>query len=315
MILGSPIEVTKAIKNPTEEKGMRDCGIRDGVARVRHLAWLEDQINNNNFINETRAAEQLEYFQSLEALYQSLSFDSISAFGPNAAVIHYSPKAQTAAQITKNGLYLLDAGAQYLDCTTDVTRTHVFGTATEEQKKAYTLVLQGSIDLADAVFPYGTYGRSIDILARGPLFKNFMNYNHGTGHGIGHYLSVHEGPSFISMGYSPNDIPLTDGMVFSDEPGFYLPQQFGIRLETDIIVKNYTLPINYVNSSTQFLRFEILTLVPFERDLIICEMLTAAQKDWLNWYHKDVKDKLENTNRLNQNELRYLRDKTQAISC
>jgi len=294
---------------------MRDCGIRDGVARVRHLAWLEDQLNNDIFINETKAAEELERFQSEEALFQTLSFDSISAFGPNAAVIHYSPKAQTAARITKNGLYLLDAGAQYLDCTTDVTRTHVFGTATEEQKKAYTLVLQGSIDLADAVFPFGTYGRSIDILARQSLFKNFMNFNHGTGHGIGHYLSVHEGPSFISMGYSSSDIPLTDGMVFSDEPGFYLPQQFGIRLETDIIVKNYTLPINYGESTTQFLRFEMLTLVPFEPNLIICGMLTKAQKDWLNSYHTEVRSKLESTNRLNSNELNYLREKTQEIKC
>jgi Xaa-Pro aminopeptidase len=303
------------IKNPTEEQGMRDCGIRDGVARVRHLAWLEDQLNNNISINETKSAEQLEYFQSEEALFKTLSFDSISAFGPNAAVIHYSPKAKTAAQITKNGIYLLDAGAQYLDCTTDVTRTHVFGTATEEQKKAYTLVLQGSIDLADAIFPFGTYGRSLDILARGPLFKNYMNYNHGTGHGIGHYLSVHEGPSFISMGYSSSDIPLTDGMVFSDEPGFYLPQQFGIRLETDVIVKNYTLPMNYGNSTTQFLRFEMLTFVPFERNLIICEMLTTAQKNWLNSYHTEVKNKLESTGRLNPDELRYLIDKTQDIIC
>jgi Xaa-Pro aminopeptidase len=294
---------------------MRDGGIRDGVARVRHLTWLEDQINNNIYVNETKSAEELERFQKEEDLFQSLSFDTISAFGPNAAVIHYSPKAKTAAQITKNGLYLLDAGAQYLDCTTDVTRTHVFGTATEEEKKAYTLVLQGSIDLADAVFPFGTYGRSIDILARQPLFKNSMNYNHGTGHGIGHYLSIHEGPSFISMGYSASDIPLTDGMVFSDEPGFYLPQKFGIRLETDIIVKNYTLPMNYVNSNTQFLRFEMLTFVPFERNLIICDMLTVAQKDWLNWYHGEVKKKLEGTGRLNQNELRYLRDKTQEIRC
>jgi Xaa-Pro aminopeptidase len=294
---------------------MRDCGIRDGVARVRHLTWLENQLNNNIFINETRSAEELERFQSEEALFKTLSFDSISAFGPNAAVIHYSPNAKTAAQITKEGLYLLDAGAQYLDCTTDVTRTHVFGTATEEEKKAYTLVLQGSIDLADAVFPFGTYGRSIDILAREPLFKNYMNYNHGTGHGIGHYLSVHEGPSFISMGYSSSDIPLTDGMVFSDEPGFYLPQQFGIRLETDFIVKNYTLPTNYVNSTTQFLRFEMLTMVPFERNLIICEMLTEAQKNWLNEYHADVKNKLESTGRLSPNELNYLRDKTQPITC
>lgn len=174
---------------------------------------------------------------------------------------------------------------------------------------------KGSIDLADAIFPYGTYGRNLDILARQSLFKNFMNYNHGTGHGIGHYLSIHEGPSFISMGYSSSDIPLTDGMVFSDEPGFYLPGQFGIRLETDIIVKNYTLPTNYVDATTQFLRFEILTLVPFEPNLIICEMLTQAQKDWLNWYHLEVKTKLENTNRLNADELRYLRDKTKTIQC
>ena len=141
--LGSPVQLTKAIKNPTEEQGMRDCGIRDGVARVRHLVWLEDQLNKNIFINETKSAEELENFQKQEALFQSLSFDSISAFGPNAAIIHYSPHAESATQITRNGLYLLDAGAQYLDCTTDVTRTHVFGTATQEQKKAYTLVLQG----------------------------------------------------------------------------------------------------------------------------------------------------------------------------
>lgn len=330
--LASPVELTKAIKNPTEQQGTRDCGIRDSVARIRHLTWLQDQLNRNVFINETRSAEELERFQSEEEHYRSLSFDTISAFGPNAAIIHYSPHAKTAAQITKNGLYLLDAGAQYLDCTTDVTRTHVFGSATEAQKKAYTLVLQGnhihdhpksavvcfslgSTDLADAVFPYGTYGRSIDILARQSLYKNFMDYNHGTGHGIGHYLSVHEGPSFISMGYSSNDIPLTDGLVFSDEPGFYLPQEFGIRLETDILVKNYTLPNNYGGSTAQFLRFEMLTWVPFERNLIVCSMLTKAQKDWLNWYHAEVRRKLEATGRLNSNELAYLREHTEEIKC
>ncbi|UJR08693.1 hypothetical protein I4U23_012951 [Adineta vaga] len=315
LIASSPVELKKAIKNPTEQQGMRNCGIRDSVARVRHLVWLEDQLNKNIFINETRSADELERFQSEEQLFQTLSFDAISAFGPNGAIIHYSPKATTAAQITKSGLYLLDAGAQYLDCTTDVTRTHVFGTATQEQKKAYTLVFQGSTDLADAIFPYGVYGRSLDILARQSLYKNFMDYNHGTGHGIGHYLSVHEGPSFISMGYSSSDIPLIDGLVFSDEPGFYLPGQFGIRLETDIMVKNYTLKNNYGGSTAQFLHFEMLTWVPFERNLIICEMLTQAQKDWVNWYHSEVRKKLENTGRLNDNELVYLREKTQEIKC
>lgn len=197
-----------------------------------------------------------------------------------------------------------------------MTRTHVFGTATEEQKKAYTLVLQGSIDLADALFPYGTYGRSIDILAQRPLYKNFMDYYHGTGHGIGHYQSIHEGSSVISMGfYSSNDIPLTDGVIFSDESGFYLPQNFGSRLETDIVVKNYTLPVNYVNSATQFLRFEILTSVPFERNLINCLILMVVQKNWLNAYHQEVRNKLESTGRLNADELNYLRDKTRTINC
>lgn len=330
----SPIELTKALKNSAEEKGMRDCGIRDGVARVRHLTWLEKQLNGSISVNETQSAEELERFQSQEDLFQMLSFESISAFGSNAAIIHYSPQADTAAHITRNGLYLLDAGAQYLDCTTDVTRTHVFGTATEEQKKAYTLVLQGgikrfviftnqcifnvfigSIDLADAVFPAGTYGRNIDILARQSLYKNFMDYNHGTGHGIGHFLSVHEGPSSISMGYRSSDIPLQDGMVFSDEPGFYLPSNFGIRLETDVIVKNYTLPVNYANTNTQFLHFEVLTLVPFERDLIICDMLSEDQKRWLNWYHDKVRTTLTGTARLNADEMQYLQKKTEPITC
>ena len=142
-----------------------------------------------------------------------------------------------------------------------------------------------------------------------------MNYNHGTGHGIGHFLAVHEGPSSISMGYSASDLPLTDGMVFSDEPGFYLPQNFGIRLETDIIVKNYTLPVNYVNSNTQFIHFEVLTLVPFERELIVCEMLSEDQKRWLNWYHDLVRTTLTNTNRLNADERRYLENKTAKIQC
>ena len=174
---------------------------------------------------------------------------------------------------------------------------------------------QGSIDLADAVFPVGTYGRQLDILARQSLYKNFMDYAHSTGHGIGYFLSIHEGPSFIGMGYSSLDIPLTDGMIFSDEPGFYLPNSFGIRLETDIIVKNYTLSNNYFNSTTQFLHFEPLTFVPFDRNLIICEMLTKTQLNWLNWYHAEVRSTLEATGRLNSNELNYLVETTQSISC
>ncbi|CAF1688924.1 unnamed protein product, partial [Adineta ricciae] len=208
---------------------------------------------------------------------------------------HFQPKPPTAVQITKDKVYLLDAGAQYLDGTTDVTRTHTFGTPTAEEKKAYTLVLQGAIDLADAVFPEGTYGRQLDILARQSLYKNSMDYAHSTGHGIGHFLHIHEGPSFIGMGYTVRDMPLTDGMVFSDEPGFYLPGSFGIRLETHIMVKNYTLPNNYANSTAQFLHFEPFTFVPFDGNLIVCEMLTKTQLIWLNRYHQEVRRVLETT--------------------
>ncbi|CAF3454998.1 unnamed protein product [Rotaria sp. Silwood1] len=184
LIAGSPVARTKAVKNPTEQKGMRDCSVRDSIARVRHLAWLENEIKNNRQVNETQAAERLEYYQSLEAHFKEISFPTISAVGAHAATIHFEPDAETAAEITRDKVYLLDAGAQYLDGTTDVTRTHTFGTPTAEEKKAYTLVLQGSIDLADAVFPVGTYGRQLDILARQSLYKNFMDYAHSTGHDL-----------------------------------------------------------------------------------------------------------------------------------
>ncbi|CAF4008913.1 unnamed protein product [Adineta steineri] len=314
-IAGSPIERTKAVKNPIEQKGMRESSLRDSIARVRHLTWLENEIKNNRQVNETQAAEQLEYYQSQEAYFKGLSFQTISAVGAHAAVIHFEPDAETAAQITKDKVYLLDAGAQYLDGTTDITRTHTFGVPTVEEKKAYTLVLQGSIDLADTIFPVGTYGRQLDILARQSLYKNFMDYAHSTGHGIGHFNTIHEGPSFIGMGYSTRDILLTEGMVFSDEPGFYLPNSFGIRLETHIMVKNYTLPNNYMNSTTQFLHFEPHTFVPFDRNLIICEMLTQAQLNWLNWYHGEVRSILESTGRLNSDELNYLKETTQPLNC
>ncbi|UJR34652.1 hypothetical protein I4U23_027429 [Adineta vaga] len=314
-IAGSPVQRTKAIKNSIEQKGMRDSSIRDSIARVRHLAWLENEVMNDHRVNETQAAERLEFYQSQEDYFKGISFSTISAVGAHAAVIHFEPNATIAARITKDQIYLLDAGAQYLDGTTDVTRTHIFGTSTMEERKAYTLVLQGCIDLADAVFPVGTYGRQLDILARQSLYKNFMDYAHSTGHGIGHFLSIHEGPSFIGMGYSSLDIPLAHGMVFSDEPGFYLPDSFGIRLETHIMVQNYTLEDNYFNSMTQFLHFEPLTFVPFDRNLIVCEMLTKTQLDWLNWYHAKVRNTLESAQRLNADELNYLIKTTEVISC
>ncbi|CAF1572520.1 unnamed protein product, partial [Didymodactylos carnosus] len=276
--------------------------------------WLDEEIGNNAIINETESASKLEDYQKEEDLFQMLSFDTISAFGANGAIVHYSPKKETAARITTEGLYLLDAGAQYLDCTTDITRTHTFGTPTDEQKLAYTLVLQGSTDLADAVFPTGTYGRNIDILARRSLYKNFMDYGHGTGHGIGHFLSVHEGPAGISMGYSARDVPLTDGMVFSDEPGFYLPEKFGIRLETDVIVKS--INTTYSFGDTKFFHFDILTLVPFESKLIICEMLTEPQRKWINEYHAQIESTLAPILKSkDERALTYLLEKTRPINC
>jgi len=219
-----------------------------------------------------------------------MSFGPIAGFGSNAAIIHYRANNITDRQITDKSTFLLDCGSQFYEGSTDITRTVHLGKPTAFQKETYTLVLQGAIGLANVKFPAGTYGRNIDVLARKALWDRGLGYKHGTGHGIGSFLSIHEGPSGIGTGRSPaSDVTLQAGMVFSDEPGYYKNGEFGIRLETAIAVQPVELKYHNMKFKT-FYGFEVLTLVPFDRNLINVEMLSQSELDWLNSYNKKIRD-------------------------
>ncbi|XP_056016849.1 xaa-Pro aminopeptidase 1-like [Ostrea edulis] len=222
-----------------------------------------------------------------------LRYDTISSSGSNGAVINYAPTNLTDKEITTTDMYLLDSGGQYLDGTTDVTRTFHFGTPTDFEKECYTGVLMGTVDLASVKFlktSFGPYGRELDILARRPLWNVGLDYRHGTGHGIGMYLGVHEGPARIGMnGRQPSyDSPIEEGQFFSDEPGYYEDGSFGIRLESIMVAKKFDLKYKFPNS--EFLGFETITMVPFEPHLIKYGMLTKDQTEWINTYHKTVQN-------------------------
>lgn len=275
-----PCILPKARKNIIEIAGAKSSHIKDGIALSNFLFWLYENIDKQ-CITEFTAAEQLEEFRKQQPLFQSLSFTTISAFNSNGAIIHYSPKKDQAQQITGNGLYLFDSGAQYLHGTTDVTRTIAIGNPTLEQKHAYTLVLQGHIALAIAIFPNSTCGAQLDILARLPLWQNSLNYKHATGHGVASYLEVHEGPQAINQ---YNHIPLQPGMIVSNEPGYYRENEYGIRLENLMYV---------VKKDDDFLRFQVLTCVPIDTRLIIKSLLTTREIQWVNAYNKMVLQKLQ----------------------
>lgn len=224
----SPVEAAKAIKNETELDGFRQCHIRDGAALVRYFAWLEDQLtvsNPDGTIDEVDGADHLEQFRAEGVNFRGLSFDTISGAGSNGAIIHYKPAKPTAAKITTTQLYLCDSGAQYLDGTTDVTRTVHFGTPTGYEKECFTRVLKGNLALKRAVFPHGTSGFSVDILARLPLWEVGLDFCHGTGHGVGHYLNVHEGPQNISFRPSSGETKLVPGMTVTDGIRFECPSR------------------------------------------------------------------------------------------
>lgn len=243
----SPIGDAKAIKNETEIAGMKACHVRDGAALTSYFAWVEDRLlndpsNKSGSFNEVEAADQLEHLRALNPHYQGLSFDTISAVGPNAAVIHYKPERETALTLDASQIYLCDSGAQYLDGTTDVTRTFHFMTPTAFQKRAYTLVLKGVLDLAAAVFPKGTTGFALDAFARRALWADGLDYRHGTGHGVGSFLNVHEGPVGIGTRVAYAEVGLNAGNVLSDEPGFYLDGRWGIRIENLVVVKDIPVP-------------------------------------------------------------------------
>jgi Xaa-Pro aminopeptidase len=286
-IARSPIADLKTIKNASEIEGFRACHIRDGAALVRYFAWLEEQLNQGVKLSESQGADQLEKFRSELSLFKGLSFTTISSTGPNAAIIHYSPDPNDCAIIQKDQIYLCDSGGQYLDGTTDVTRTLHFGTPTDAQRRAFTRVLQGHIAIDTAVFPNGTTGYIIDTWARRYLWKDGLDYRHGTGHGVGHFLNVHEGPQGIGTRIAYNSTPLKPGMTVSNEPGYYADGEYGIRIENVVVVREAQTPNNFGDKG--FLGFEHVTMVPMGRNLIDVSLLSVDEREWVDAYHKEIR--------------------------
>jgi len=283
----SPIERAKAIKNDTEIQNIKNCHIRDGAALCEYLAWLEKTIeenpNGHESLWEIPGADYLEKCRSQQEKYVGLSFSTISASGPNGSVIHYHPSEQSKRPIGKAELYLVDSGAQYLDGTTDVTRTVHFGQPTEKERECFTNVLKGHIRLAKAIFPRLVKGNSLDTFARCYLWSKGLDYMHGTGHGVGMFLNVHEGPSSISSRGSPDDPGLEAGQVLSNEPGYYEDKAFGIRIENLIVLRKAETKYNF--NQRGFLRIETITLVPIQLKMIDINIMEDDEIEWLNEYH------------------------------
>ncbi|EGR3223463.1 TPA: aminopeptidase P family protein [Vibrio parahaemolyticus] len=277
-----PCLMPKAAKNEVEIAGMKACHIRDGVAMSKFLCWLDAEVAAGNLHDEATLAARLEAFRKEDPTLMDLSFDTISAAGGNAAMCHYNHENQPEpGKLELNTLYLVDSGGQYLDGTTDITRTIAIGQPSAEMIKQFTLALKGHIGVARARFPKGTRGYQIDTLARQHLWAEGYDYDHGTGHGVGHFLSVHEGPASISK--KQIDVPLTEGMVLSNEPGYYRADAFGIRIENlELVVETPT------NGDFPVLSFESLTRCPIDKRNINVDMLTRPELAWLNDYHQKV---------------------------
>ena len=279
-----PCLMPKAAKNEVEIAGMKACHIRDGVAMCKFLTWLDAEVAANNLHDEAILSDKLESFRQQDPSLMDLSFDTISAAGGNAAMCHYNHENQPEpGKLELNTLYLVDSGGQYLDGTTDITRTVAIGQPTNEMINQFTLALKGHIGVARARFPKGTRGYQIDTLARQHLWAEGYDYDHGTGHGVGHFLSVHEGPASISK--KQIDVPITKGMVLSNEPGYYRADAFGIRIENlELVVETET------NGDFPVLSFESLTRCPIDVRNINVDMLTRPELKWLNDYHQKVWD-------------------------
>lgn len=294
----------KSMKNDIEVENIRKAMVRDGVAMVKFINWIKKTIKTRN-ITEIEASDKIFELRSAGENFYDLSFGSISAYRGNASMPHYSATKENQATIEAESLYLLDSGAQYLDGTTDITRTLAMGKLTQEEKTDFTLVLRGMIDLTMQKFLYGTTGSNLDIIARIPLWNAGMDYKHGTGHGVGFFLNVHEGPHRIAM--VPNTIKLEKGMVMSNEPGVYKSGKHGIRIENLVTVKED----ENTEYGGQFMNFETLTVCPIDLEAIDVSLLTPEEKTWLNNYHKDVFEKLSTY--LEGEELEYLKTATVAI--
>jgi Xaa-Pro aminopeptidase len=281
-----PCLLPKACKNAVEIAGVRAAHHRDGIALTRFIHWLDKYAANGN-INEIQAAERLAKFRVETGLLQSLSFETISAAGPNGAIVHYQVTTETNTILTPGTLYLVDSGGQYLDGTTDVTRTVAIGTPTSEYKDRFTRVLKGHIRLATCRFPKDTTGTQLDILARHALWQVGLDFDHGVGHGVGCYLSVHEGPQNISKKMS--EVALKPGMIISNEPAYYKTGAFGIRIENLVTV---TEPQALPGGEQPMMGFETLTLAPIDLKLVEPKLLSGKEITWLNNYHKRVFDKI-----------------------
>lgn len=301
----SPIEGFKAVKNETEQNHMKTAHLKDGIALTKLMYWLKHQ-EDLSTVTELDVAERLEAFRHEQEQYLGPSFSSIVAYGPHGAIVHYSATESSNVSLAPSSFLLVDVGGHYLDGTTDCTRTFALGSLTDEQKLHYTAVLRGNLNLADAQFLHGCTGPNLDYLARCPLWSLKLDYNHGTGHGVGYLLNVHEGPNRFHWRSTVADAVLEAGMITSDEPGLYLEGEYGIRLE------NLILCVERGESAYgRFLGFEPLTLVPFERDAINLTHMSPREIELLNNYHKLVFDRL--SPHLTDEECTWLKQATQAI--
>ncbi|MFJ8262862.1 aminopeptidase P family protein [Rummeliibacillus sp. NPDC094406] len=293
----------KAVKNEVEIKNLKSCEIKDGLAMVKFIKWLKDFVDKEE-ITEINAEERLEYFRRGQEGYVGPSFDTIAGYKEHAAMMHYKAHKETQYTLKNEGLFLIDSGGQYYDGTTDITRTIVLGKLTDQQKRDFTLVLKGFIALSSVKYLYGATGSNLDVLARQPIWQYGLDYKCGTGHGVGFFLNVHEGPQSIRN--DNNNVILEKGMIITNEPGIYLEGKYGIRIENILLVVE-----DEKTEFGQFMKFDTITYCPIDLAGINKDMLTESEKQWLNNYHQEVYTKLAPY--LNEEERVWLREETREV--
>ena len=299
----SPVKFMKVVKNEAEIEGFKSAMLKDGIAMVKFLKWVKPAVETGGQ-TELSVTDKLYNLRAEQPLFKGISFDTIAGYAQNGAIVHYEADETTDTKLESKGFLLLDSGGQYTDGTTDITRTIPLGELTEEEKKVYTLVLKGHIKIERCVFPEGASGTQLDILAREDMWRAGYGFMHGTGHGVGSYLNVHEGSHQIRMEWKP--APLLEGMTVTDEPGIYLQGKFGVRIENTLLITN-----KWTNEFGKFLTFESLTLCPIDTRPIVKELLTNEEITWLNEYHKKVYETL--SPHLNTEEREWLCAETAAI--
>ncbi|MDF2672815.1 MAG: peptidase, partial [Clostridiales bacterium] len=293
----------KSVKNENEIKNLRNCQVKDGVAMVKFLHWLDNSIGADH-VTEISGADMLEKYRGEQEHFAGISFDTIAGYKDHAAMMHYKAVPETQYELKSEGMYLIDSGGQYLDGTTDITRTIVLGKLTDEEKRDFTLVLKGHIALASAKFLYGATGSNLDILARQPMWEMGIDYKCGTGHGVGFMLNVHEGPQNFSQ--TPNTIKLECGMVITNEPGIYREGKYGIRTENTLLVA-----LDEKTEFGQFMKFETISYCPIDIEGIEVDMLNEKEKQWLNNYHRKTYELI--ACHLNEEEREWLKRETREI--